>query len=331
MRLRPRRSEGAGKEKEHQGGRVPVGARGRGTGKSEPPAARPAPQKAAPQKVVPPKAVPPKAVPPRAAPPPAVPSVAPQAARSTQSAPQQAPPRARSAPRPKPPADKRQRRVRPRWLKWLWVALVFVVVVGLGAGAYFSPVLSVRTVEISAPPSVPEPQVRPLVQIPEGLPLLQVDTAAVAARIAALPKVAAVRVQRQFPSTLRVVVEERVPVAFYDAPDGTRIIDKEAVTFALEPPPPGLPRIVVDAPAPGNPAAMAALAVLASLDAELAGQVAEISAPSPEDIRFTMLDGRSVVWGGSSDTARKSRVLEVLLTEPGEVYDVSSPDLPTIR
>lgn len=229
---------------------------------------------------------------------------------------------------------RRVRRRRPRWVVRLWLVLAVVAVVGVGAGAYFSPVLSVRTVEVLTPPSIPQEQVRPLLDVPVGRPLLQVDTAAVAGRVADLPKVESVRVQRVFPSTVKVTVFERVPVAFYDAPDGTRIIDKEAVTFAVEPPPPGLPRIVVDTPEPGNPAASAALAVLAALrevDAELAGQVGEVAAPTPEDIRLTLHDGRTVVWGGRAEMGRKSRVLDVLLTEPGGVYDVSSPDLPTIR
>jgi cell division protein FtsQ len=202
---------------------------------------------------------------------------------------------------------------------------------GLVAGAYFTPVLAVRSIKVETQPSVPEAEIRALVEIPEGTPLLQVDTAEVAGRLAALPKVASVRVQRQFPSTLRVVVAERVAIAFYDAPGGPHLLDKEGATFAVEPPPPGVPRIEVENPAPGDAATAAAIEVLQSLGSELDEQVQEIKAPSPEDISLVLADGRRVVWGGTGDSERKSRVLEVLLTESGDVYDVSSPELPTIR
>lgn len=46
---------------------------------------------------------------------------------------------------------------------------------------------------------------------------------------------------------------------------------------------------------------------------------------------MTLLDGRIVVWGGTEKSERKSAVTLPLLTQPGQTYDVSSPDLPTVR
>jgi cell division protein FtsQ len=44
-----------------------------------------------------------------------------------------------------------------------------------------------------------------------------------------------------------------------------------------------------------------------------------------------LYDGRVVVWGSSEDTEYKASIALPLLTQPGQTYDVSSPDLPTIR
>jgi cell division protein FtsQ len=41
-------------------------------------------------------------------------------------------------------------------------------------------------------------------------------------------------------------------------------------------------------------------------------------------------DEREVRWGGVETGDRKAAVLVALLTQPGDIYDVSSPDLPTI-
>lgn len=35
-------------------------------------------------------------------------------------------------------------------------------------------------------------------------------------------------------------------------------------------------------------------------------------------------------WGESGDSARKAAILIPLLTREGQVYDVTSPDLPTV-
>ena len=43
-----------------------------------------------------------------------------------------------------------------------------------------------------------------------------------------------------------------------------------------------------------------------------------------------LVDDREVRWGTVDRAAEKARVLVPLLTQQGRVYDVSSPDLPTV-
>jgi cell division protein FtsQ len=38
-----------------------------------------------------------------------------------------------------------------------------------------------------------------------------------------------------------------------------------------------------------------------------------------------------VIWGTNERTEEKAQKLTALLTRPGRTYDVSSPDLPTVR
>ena len=52
-------------------------------------------------------------------------------------------------------------------------------------------------------------------------------------------RVASARVQREYPSTLRITVVERVPVVVKDYPDGPHLFDRDGVDFATAPPPPG--------------------------------------------------------------------------------------------
>jgi cell division protein FtsQ len=232
-----------------------------------------------------------------------------------------------SADAAKPPA-----RGMIRGLKVLmWAAVVSVVVVGFGLLLYFTPIMAVRSTIITGLSTVTQEEVEAVAAVAPGTPLLQIDTDAVAERVATIRRVATARVQREYPSTLRITVIERVPVVVKDYPDGPHLFDRDGVDFAAAPPPPGLPYLDVDSPGPGDEPTKAALQVLLSLRPEVAGQIGRISAPSVAAIGLTLADGREVVWGTTDRTDEKALKLAALLTQPGHTYDVSSPDLPTVK
>ncbi|BBX52802.1 FtsQ-type POTRA domain-containing protein [Mycolicibacterium poriferae] len=219
-----------------------------------------------------------------------------------------------------------------RGLKVLaWSVAIAVLVVGLGLVLYFTPIMSARSIEVTGLGVLPQEDVVAAAAVAPGTPLLQVDTDAVAGRVASIRRVASARVQRQYPSTLRITVVERVPVVVKDYPDGVHLFDEDGVDFATGPPPPGVPYLDTENPGPNDPATKAALKVMTSLRPEVAGQVGRISAPSVASITLTLVDGRTVVWGTTDRTEEKALKLAALLTQPGQTYDVSSPDLPTVK
>jgi cell division protein FtsQ len=232
-----------------------------------------------------------------------------------------------------PPAEtKRLGRRTVRGLKVLmWSALISVLVVGLGLLLYFTPIMSARNIVVVGLGAVTQDEVIAAAAVSPGTPLLQVDTDAVAERVAAIRRVASARVQRQYPSTLRVTVVERVPVVVKDYPDGPHLFDKDGVDFATAPPPAGVPYLDTDHPGPSDPPTKAALQVMTALRPEVAGLVGRIAAPSVASITLTLIDGRTVVWGTTDRTEEKAVKLGALLTQPGQTYDVSSPDLPPVK
>jgi cell division protein FtsQ len=213
----------------------------------------------------------------------------------------------------------------------IWTVALAVVIVGLGLLLYFTPVMSARDIVITGLGAVPQEEVLAAAAVKPGTPLLQVDTDAVADRVATIRRVASGRVQREYPSTLRITVVERVPIVLKDYPDGPHLFDRDGVDFATAPPPPGLPYLDADTPGPGDPPTQAALAVMTALRPEVAGQVSRIAAPSVAAITLTLADGRVVVWGTTERTEEKAQKLAALLTQAGQTYDVSSPDLPTVK
>ena len=213
----------------------------------------------------------------------------------------------------------------------MWTALVSVIVVGLGLLLYFTPVMSARNIVVVGLGAVTHEEVTNAVAVEPGTPLLQIDTDTVAERVAAIRRVASVRVQREYPSTLRVTVVEREPVVVKDYPDGPHLFDRDGVDFAIAPPPPGVPYLDTKNPGPNDPPTKAALEVMTSLRPEVAAQVARVDAPSVAAITLQLTDGRQVVWGTTDRTEEKALKLGALLTQPGKTYDVSSPDLPTVK
>lgn len=213
----------------------------------------------------------------------------------------------------------------------LWSALASVVAAAVGLVLYFTPVMSARDVSVTGVAAVPQEQVLAAAAVAPGTPLLQIDTDAVAERVAMIRRIATARVQREYPSTLRITVVERVPVVVKDYPDGPHLFDRDGVDFATEPPPPTLPYLDADNPGPADPATKAALEVMLALPPDVVAQVGRIAAPSVASIALTLTDGRVVVWGTNDRTDEKALKLAALLTQPGHTYDVSSPDLPTVK
>ncbi|MDG5482110.1 cell division protein FtsQ/DivIB [Mycolicibacterium gadium] len=213
----------------------------------------------------------------------------------------------------------------------MWSALISVIVVGLGLLLYFTPVMSARNIVVVGLGAVTQEEVTNAAAVAPGTPLLQVDTDTVAERIAGIRRVATVRVQREYPSTLRVTIVEREPVVVKDYPDGPHLFDRDGVDFAIGVPPPGVPYLDTKNPGPHDAPTKAALEVMTSLRPEVAAQVARVDAPSVAAITLQLTDGRQVIWGTTDRTEEKALKLGALLTQPGKTYDVSSPDLPTVK
>ncbi|WP_434084989.1 cell division protein FtsQ/DivIB [Mycobacterium paraterrae] len=219
-----------------------------------------------------------------------------------------------------------------RGLKLFLVSLLLVVgIVGAALILYFTPLMAARGITVTGTGAVTRDEVLDAAHVKPGTPLLQINTDNVADRVAAIRRVASARVQRDYPSTLMITIVERIPVVVKDFPDGPHLFDRDGVDFATAPPPPALPYIDVDNPGPADPTTKAALAVLTALRPEVVAQVSRIAAPSVASITLTLTDGRKVIWGTNDRTEEKAQKLAALLTRPGRIYDVSSPDLPTVK
>lgn len=255
------------------------------------------------------------------------------------SAPTPAPPRGRSA-GARDSGEQRQRKLfarrqwRRRWLTWKYVlagVLVLALVAGGTWAVFFSDKLAVHEVRVSGTSLLKPDRVRTLADVESGRPLALVDLDRARRRVASLAAVKSVDVTREWPDAVRVTVVEREAVAVVQL--GTRLqgMDGEGVIFrGYRRQPADLP-LVQASTGTGTAALAEGATVIASLPAALAAQVEHLQVATVDGITLVLRDGRKVVWGSADESALKAEVLAALLSEPGSTYDVSAPQLPTVK
>jgi cell division protein FtsQ len=234
-------------------------------------------------------------------------------------------------------------RRRRRILGWALVGIA------LAAGVAYlirTPLFGLSTVRVTGTQAVPQAEVLAASQVRIGEPYLGVDLAAIRDRVAALPRVAAVKVTRDYPSSLHIAVTERPAVASVSsgalfwlvAADGT-VLDPATTR------PPGLPYVAsVPLPAglrpgsrlpPGNELANA-LTALGGMDPKLGRLVTGVNARSLDSLEFTLDDGTRVLYGLAVDQpAKDAAVLLVRRTlkregREAQRIDVRNPAAPTV-
>jgi cell division protein FtsQ len=222
-------------------------------------------------------------------------------------------------------------RRRSRWLRFALGVLVVAVVAALVWAACFSSLLAVRKVTVVGTARLTPAEVLAAARVPTGGSEILLDTTAPAARVRALPAVAAVHLERRLPHTVCIVVTERTPALILQTPAGRRLVDASGVVFAVEDGDhPDLPVVRTDLPDLPASTLGAVTGMLAALPAAVRPEVQVVRADSPDNMKVELTDGRVIVWGDASRPALKAKVLTILLQQDGRTYDVSSPEAPAI-
>lgn len=224
---------------------------------------------------------------------------------------------------------------RRRWtnLRPLLVLVLLVLVAVTGwAVVYHSPLLDTREVAVGGLGALPRDQVAHVAAVPIGEPLASVDLDAIRARVAAIPRVASVRVERDWPHTVRISVRERVTALVMSDAGRYAEIDKDGVRFGtVDAAPPGVPVVKADANTVSPQTLRGVVQVVSALPPPVAQRVRDITARTRDDIVLVLDKGETVLWGGADASDRKALVLAALLPRPAKFYDVSAPDAPVTR
>ena len=224
----------------------------------------------------------------------------------------------------------RRRRSRRIWP----LVLVGVLVVALLSGVVwlvgFSSVLAAGRVEVSGTTTLSDERVHEVAAVPLGVPLARQDLTGIANRVAALPQVERVRVDRAWPDAVQVAITERTPVLVAQNGNGFLLVDRYGVAYLpVRRQPDNLPLTTVG---PSNTALLADVgAVSAGMPAKLRGKVKTLRADSPYALTVVLDSGVEVAWGSSEQSTLKGEVALALLKQDPKAVDVSAPHHPTIR
>lgn len=122
---------------------------------------------------------------------------------------------------------------RRRWA--VGATLLLVLLLTAAALALLSPLASVRTVVVVGAERSSSAAVRAASGLESAPPLLRVDTDEVRARMADLPWVRRATVERRWPRTVVVTVEERTPAAVTPCQAGVCLVDGDGRLLGLAP------------------------------------------------------------------------------------------------
>ena len=197
------------------------------------------------------------------------------------------------------------------------VALAIVV----GVAVTQSPLLDVDHITVAGAAHTSPDTIRQATGIRSHQPMTNVDLDRARRGILALPWVQTVSVARRWPSTVRVVVTERTPVAAVPAgPAGFALVDATGRVLEVSPTAPQGFVVLGNVPpagAPGTslaPEAGDALTVSTKLLPQLAPKVAAV-AVAPDGVELQLAAGGKVRLGPATDVLAKLVATDTVLTQ----------------
>ena len=215
------------------------------------------------------------------------------------------------------------------------------LIAGAGAAALWvallSPVFAYdqERLEASGFGTVVDPtQVEDIVAANDGTSLVLLNVAHVEDQLEDLVGVHEARVERVWPSGLRVTIDSAEPVAAIPVAEGGFVLldERGAQVAQEEAAPADLPVVNVPLDAEDTRILDGVIEVIDQMPVELRDRVQDVEAETEDSIHFVLRDGPRVEWGSAEQSALKAEVLLVLLAEAAgaEVIDVSAPTLPTV-
>ena len=235
-----------------------------------------------------------------------------------------------------PPADRHDR------LRKM-AAVVFIAAVVLGAATVTltrSPFFAARTIEVRGASHVPRSQVLHMAAVTPDTNVFTLDAGAVERRLEADPWIADATVTKDLPSTLVIVIRERIAVAVAKSEGVLWLVAGDGAFLET-----ALPRVAVGMPSivtadaegrePSPDAVGGAARAIAAMAPTLRRRIDGISILADGQLRVDLSSGATAAYGDAVEIQEKAKALRALLDYAAErkatvvSVDVRVPSAPT--
>ncbi|MGH2830584.1 MAG: cell division protein FtsQ/DivIB [Actinomycetota bacterium] len=206
-------------------------------------------------------------------------------------------------------------RVRRRRLRRVVVALLTVGALAVGGTALVrSPLFALDGIEVSGTQTLTRDEVIAHSGLRLGMNVLSVDAGGVELRLEALALVADARVERVYPSKVRIRLEERVPAAAAKLAGGIWLVESTGrLITGVTAVPAGLPVIQVDGTA-GTQGLQDGLALWAALPAWARAKTTHLEAKDPTMLA-ARIGGTRIIFGAYGDLIAKMQAVVAIFDQ----------------
>lgn len=209
-------------------------------------------------------------------------------------------------------------------------AAVVVTLAVLWSVVAFTPLMSVKHIEVEGNAHVSSEDVVNASGVQEGTPLARVNMRNAASGVASIPWVKTATASRSWPSTIKLSVTENDAVAFFNQEDGAHLLDAEGREFAVDTPPENAVELTGSA-ATDETVRKGAVDIAGTFSEHARESVESIEARGKHDYVLHVKEGRTVTWGASEDNRNKSLALDTVLQREGAEFNITNPQLVTVR
>jgi len=211
------------------------------------------------------------------------------------------------------------------------------VLLAIVAGATFSPALAIKEIYVTGTERIKPELISKALQGHIGTPLPLLDEKSVATSLASFALIESFSATAVPPNGLQVKISERQAISVVAVQGERWLYDPAGVGVALATGTEELPEIQISEEPRNSQRFRNAIDVLMALPEDLLHQVEFIEARSKDDVQMSLRTSRDqrIIWGDSSDSVLKSKVLQALMANHRKtqsvIFDVSSPNAPVVR
>jgi cell division protein FtsQ len=211
------------------------------------------------------------------------------------------------------------------------------ILLAIVAGATFSPALAIKEIYVTGTERIQPELISKALQGHIGTPLPLLDENEVAKSLASFALIESFSVTAVPPNGLQVKISERQAISVVAVKGERWLYDPAGVKVAQATGSEELPEIQISEEPRNSQRYRNAIEVLMALPEDLLHQVEFIEARSKDDVQMSLRTSREqrIIWGDSSDSVLKSKVLQALMANHRKTqsvtFDVSSPNAPVVR